>query len=82
MRLERRRPDNRKAAALDTADSGSLADLVAIVGNPARVSTIADCANADRLGVYLANAENDSTLLAGARELGRQSRYTPSVERT
>jgi NADPH:quinone reductase-like Zn-dependent oxidoreductase len=69
-------------AALDTAASGSLADLVAIVGDPARVSTVADHANAHRLGVHLANAENDSTLLAEAGELGRQGRYTPRIERT
>lgn len=68
--------------ALDTAASGSLDDLVAIVGDPARVSTIADHANAHRLGVHLANAENDSTLLAEAAELGRQGGYTPRVERT
>jgi len=69
-------------AALDTAASGSLADLVAIVGDPARVSTIADYTNAHRLGVHLANAENDFTLLAEAGELGRQGRYTPRIERT
>ncbi|MFD9884708.1 NADP-dependent oxidoreductase [Streptomyces alboflavus] len=67
---------------LDTAASGSLADLVAIVGDPARVSTIADHANAQRLGVWVANAENDSTLLAEAGELGGEGRYTPRVERT
>ncbi|MPY55036.1 NADP-dependent oxidoreductase [Streptomyces acidicola] len=68
--------------ALDTAASGSLADLVAIVGDAARVSTIADHANAQRLGVRLVNAENDSTFLTAAAELGRQGRYTPRVERT
>ncbi|MFC8826663.1 NADP-dependent oxidoreductase [Streptomyces sp. NPDC057137] len=68
--------------ALDTAASGSLPDLVAIVGDPTRVSTIADHANAHVLGVHLANAENDSTLLSEAAELGRQGRYTPRVERT
>ncbi|MET9554892.1 NADP-dependent oxidoreductase [Streptomyces sp. NPDC006645] len=68
--------------ALDTAASGSLPDLVAIVGDPARVSTIADHANADRLGVRLANAANDPALLAEAAELGRQGRYIPRVERT
>lgn len=67
---------------LDTAASGSLADLVAIVGDPARVSTIADHANAQRLGVWPANAENDSTLLAEAGGLGGEGRYTPRVERT
>ncbi|MFJ6658801.1 NADP-dependent oxidoreductase [Streptomyces sp. NPDC091377] len=68
--------------ALDTAASGSLADLVAIVGDPARVSTIADSLNAPLLGVRLAHAVNDSTLLAEAAELGRQGRYTPRIERT
>ncbi|WP_111510864.1 NADP-dependent oxidoreductase [Mycobacterium kyogaense] len=69
-------------AAFDTAGSGSLADLVAIVGDPARVSTIADYANAHPMGVHLVMAENDSTLLAQAGELGRQGRYTPRIERT
>ncbi|XKK38987.1 NADP-dependent oxidoreductase [Nocardiopsis sp. ARC36] len=68
--------------ALDTAASGSLDDLVAIVGDPSRVSTVADHANAQRLGAHLANAENDSALLAEAGELGRQGRYTPRIERT
>ncbi|MFK0291854.1 NADP-dependent oxidoreductase [Streptomyces sp. NPDC090442] len=68
--------------ALDTAASGSLVDLVAIVGDPARVSTVADHANGHRLGVHVANAENDSTLLAAAGELGRQGRYTPRIERS
>ncbi|WP_433696846.1 NADP-dependent oxidoreductase [Nocardiopsis sp. CA-288880] len=68
--------------ALDTAASGSLDDLVAIVGDPSRVSTVADHANAQRLGTHLANAENDSALLAEAGELGRQGRYTPRIERT
>ncbi|CAL9527604.1 NADP-dependent oxidoreductase [Streptomyces sp. enrichment culture] len=68
--------------ALDTAASGSLPDLVAIVGDPLRVSTVADHANAHRLGVHLANAENDPALLAEAAELGAQGRYTPRIERT
>ncbi|MDA0631792.1 NADP-dependent oxidoreductase [Nonomuraea sp. MCN248] len=67
---------------LDTAASGSLADLVAIVGDSGRVVTVADHANAQRLGVRVANAENDSALLAEAGDLGRQGRYTPRVERT
>lgn len=69
--------------ALDTAASGSLADLLDLVGgDPARVATVADHANAERLGVPVANAENDSTLLAEAGELGRQGRYTPRIERS
>lgn len=67
--------------ALDTAASGSLADLIAIVGGSGRVVTVADHANAQRLGVHLANAENDSTFLAEAGELGQQGRYTPRIER-
>lgn len=68
--------------ALDTAASGSLGDLVAIVGDPARVATVADHSNAQSLGVSVANAANDPTLLAEAAELGGQGRYTPRVERT
>ncbi|NJP74651.1 NADP-dependent oxidoreductase [Streptomyces sp. C1-2] len=67
---------------LDTAASGSLADLVALVGDPARVSTVADHANAQRLGVRVANAENDPALLAEAAELGRLGHFTPRVEAT
>ncbi|MFG2173998.1 NADP-dependent oxidoreductase [Streptomyces niveus] len=66
---------------LDTAASGSLPDLVAIVGDPARVATVADHANAERLGVQVANAANDSTLLAEAADLGGRGGYTPRVER-
>ncbi|RDD87084.1 NADP-dependent oxidoreductase [Streptomyces parvulus] len=66
---------------LDTAASGSLPGLVALVGDPAGVVTVADHVNAGRLGVRVANAENDPALLAEAAELGRQSRYTPRVER-
>jgi NADPH:quinone reductase-like Zn-dependent oxidoreductase len=68
--------------ALDTAASGSLSELVAIVGDPARVSTVADYSNAERLGVHLANAVNDPTLLDEASELGRQGLYTPRIDRT
>ncbi|MEV4806218.1 NADP-dependent oxidoreductase [Nonomuraea sp. NPDC049421] len=66
---------------LDTAGSGSLPDLIAIAGDPERVSTVADYANAQRLGVHLANAANDPALLAEASDLGRQGRYTPRIER-
>lgn len=67
---------------LDTAGSGSLPDLIAIAGDPERVSTVADHANAQRLGVHMANAANDPALLAEASDLGRQGRYTPRIERT
>ncbi|MFJ2631319.1 NADP-dependent oxidoreductase [Streptomyces sp. NPDC087422] len=67
---------------LDAAASGSLPDLIEIAGDPARVLTVADYANAERLGVRMANAVNDSTLLAEAAALGEQGRYAPRVERT
>ncbi|OON80165.1 NADP-dependent oxidoreductase [Streptomyces tsukubensis] len=67
---------------LDTAASGSLADLVAVTGDPKRVATVADHAGGQRLGTHVVNAENDSTLLSAAAELGRQGRYTPRIEQT
>ncbi|MDQ1040176.1 NADPH:quinone reductase-like Zn-dependent oxidoreductase [Streptomyces sp. V3I8] len=66
--------------ALDTAASGSLTDLVTIVGDTTRVSTVADHFNAPR-GVHVVNAENNSALLTAAAELGRQGHYTPRIER-
>ncbi|MEV7730311.1 NADP-dependent oxidoreductase [Streptomyces sp. NPDC087917] len=68
--------------ALDTAASGSLDDLVSITGDPTRVATVADHAGGQRLGTHVVNAENDSTLLSAAAELGRQGRYTPHIEQT
>jgi NADPH:quinone reductase-like Zn-dependent oxidoreductase len=65
---------------LDTAASGSLDDLVAITGDPKRVATVADHAGGQRLGTHVVNAENDSTLLSAAAELGGQGRYTPRIE--
>ncbi|MBM7441973.1 NADP-dependent oxidoreductase [Streptomyces sp. HB132] len=67
---------------LDAAASGSLADLVEIAGGPDRVVTVADHVNAPRLGVRVANAVNDSTLLAEAGALGEQGRYVPRIEQT
>lgn len=67
---------------LDAAASGSLADLIKIVGDPARVVTVADHQNAERLGVHMANAVNDSTFLAEAGALGERGRYTPRIEQT
>ncbi|MDJ1134383.1 NADP-dependent oxidoreductase [Streptomyces iconiensis] len=68
--------------ALDTAASGSLDDLVAITGDPARVATVADHARGQRLGTHVVNAENDPALLSAAAELGRQGRYTPRIEQS
>ncbi|MCY1654988.1 NADP-dependent oxidoreductase [[Kitasatospora] papulosa] len=67
---------------LDAAASGSLADLVEIAGGPDRVVTVADHVNAERLGVRVANAVNDSALLAEAAALGEQGRYVPRIDRT
>ncbi|MEU5628511.1 NADP-dependent oxidoreductase [Streptomyces tendae] len=67
---------------LDTAASGSLADLVAIAGDAKRVATVADHVGGRRLGTHVVNAENDSALLSAAAELGGQGRYTPRIEET
>lgn len=68
-------------AVFDTAGSGSLADLVAIVGDASRVVTVADY-SAPSLGAQLVSAQNDSAQLAAAAALGEQGAYTPRVERT
>lgn len=65
--------------ALDTAGSGSLADLVSIVGDPARVATVADPGRAAELGVHNVNAENESEHLELAARLGATGAYTPRV---
>ncbi len=66
--------------ALDAAASGSLSDLVEIAGVPDRVVTVADHINAAPLGVRVANAVNDPTLLAEAARLGKEGRYVPRIE--
>ncbi|MEW1692883.1 zinc-binding dehydrogenase, partial [Streptomyces sp. NPDC091265] len=40
----------------------------------------ADHAGGQRLGTHVVNAENDSTLLSAAAELGGQGHYTPRIE--
>lgn len=69
-------------AVLDTAASGSLADLVAIAGSVDRVVTVADAARASELGVRHYFAENDSALLAEAAALGARRGYTPYLAAT
>lgn len=66
---------------LDTAGSGSLADLVAIAGSADRVVTVADAAGASTLGVRHVSAENRSDLLARAAALGASGAYLPRVAR-
>lgn len=68
--------------ALDLAGSGSLADLVAIVGDPAKVATVADF-GAAALGVTMVQgAANASANLALAAELGTAGSYTPRIDTT
>jgi NADPH:quinone reductase-like Zn-dependent oxidoreductase len=66
-------------AAVDAAGSGSLPQLVEIVGDPERVVTVADHARASALGVRTADAANDSTLLRRAAALAEAGGYTPYV---
>lgn len=67
-------------AAFDAAGSGSLADLVAIVGSSSRVATIADF-GAAALGVTLvAGNTNAAANLAEAARLGEAGAYTPVVQ--
>ena len=69
-------------AALDTAGSGSLADIVAIVGGASHVATIADF-GAEALGVPLvAGNVNAPANLADASRLGENGSYTPHVQAT
>jgi NADPH:quinone reductase-like Zn-dependent oxidoreductase len=67
-------------AALDTAGSGSLADIVAVVGDASRVATVADF-GAAALGVALiAGNANAAANLAEASRLGAAGVYTPHVQ--
>lgn len=68
-------------AGLHAAPSSSLADVVAIVGDGARVVTVADAQGASSLDAIAINARNDSALLRAAAELGRSGRYVPRVDR-
>jgi NADPH:quinone reductase-like Zn-dependent oxidoreductase len=68
-------------AALHSAPSDSLADLLEIVGDPSQVVTVVDGEGAARLGVKKVDARNDSALLQQAAALGRDGLYTPRVDR-
>jgi NADPH:quinone reductase-like Zn-dependent oxidoreductase len=69
-------------AALDTVGSGSLADLVAIVGDAARVASVADY-NAPALGVAMVQGGADAAVnLPRAADLGARGAYTPRIEAT
>ncbi|MHA6512933.1 NADP-dependent oxidoreductase [Tessaracoccus sp. Z1128] len=67
-------------AALDLAGSGSLATLVAIVGDASRVASAADF-SAPSLGVALiAGTANAHANLALAAELGESGAYIPHIQ--
>jgi NADPH:quinone reductase-like Zn-dependent oxidoreductase len=69
-------------AALHAAPSPpkSLPDIVAIVGNAARVVTVLGTQEAARLGATSVVARHDSALLRDAAALGRAGLWTPRVD--
>jgi NADPH:quinone reductase-like Zn-dependent oxidoreductase len=67
-------------AALHSAPSDSLPDLVDIVGDTSRVVTVIDDRGAARLGVRKVDARNDSALLQYAAALGQEGLYLPRVD--
>ncbi|MWV58050.1 alcohol dehydrogenase catalytic domain-containing protein [Rathayibacter sp. VKM Ac-2754] len=67
-------------AALHSAPSDSLPELLAIVGDASRVVTVIDDQGAARLGLRKVDARNDSALLRFAAALGRDGHYTPRVD--
>ncbi|ALV45046.1 NADPH:quinone reductase [Arthrobacter alpinus] len=67
-------------AALHSAPSDSLSDLLNIVGDTSKVITVIDDQGAARLGVRKVDARNDSALLRHASALGRDGLYTPRVD--
>lgn len=69
-------------AALDVAGAGSLADLIAIVGDAAQVVTVADYNAAARGVVMVQGAANAAANLAIAADLGAAGTYTPRIHAT
>ncbi len=69
-------------AALDLAGSGSLADLVSIVGDSSRVASAADYTAPAQGVVMVAGNGNAAADLAAAAELGEAGTYTPVVTAT
>ena len=67
-------------AALHSAPSDSLSDLLDIVGDTSQVVTVIDGQGAARLGLRKVDARNDSALLRHASALGRDGLYTPRVD--
>lgn len=62
------------------APSNSLPDIVAIVGNAARVVTVLGGQEAAQLGATSVTARHDSTLLRDAAALGQAGHWTPRVD--
>lgn len=67
-------------AALHSAPSSSLPELVDIVGDASKVVTVVDGEGAARLGTKKVDARNDSALLRSAAALGRAGGYAPRVD--
>lgn len=67
-------------AAVHAAQSDSLPDLLAIVGDPTQVVTVTNGQEAARLGLQKADARNDSALLRQAADFGRAGLYIPRVD--
>lgn len=78
-RVEALAPDG-VDAAVHSAPSDSLPELLGIVGNTSRVVTVIDHEGAARLGVKSVSARNDSALLRYASALGQDGLYTPRVD--
>ncbi|MGN8049181.1 NADP-dependent oxidoreductase [Curtobacterium sp. 22159] len=68
-------------AAVHSAPSDSLRDLVAIVGDASRVVTVVDHQGAARFGTLQANARNESGLLRQGANLGTAGGWSPNVDR-
>ncbi len=66
-------------AALHSAPSASLPDLLAIVGDASRIATVIDDRGAARLGLQKVDARNDSALLQRAAAVGGAGLYVPRV---
>jgi NADPH:quinone reductase-like Zn-dependent oxidoreductase len=69
-------------AALDLAGSGSLADLIDVVGDPTRVASAADFSAPSLGAAVVAGNANAAANLAAAAELGEAGRFTPRVQTT
>jgi NADPH:quinone reductase-like Zn-dependent oxidoreductase len=67
-------------AALHSAPSDSLPDLLSIVRDTSQVVTVIDSQGAAHLGLQKVDARNDSALLRYAAAIGRDGRYTPRVD--